>query len=332
MIKKVAINGFGRIGRSCLKILLDNFEDKLEIVAINDLSDNEMLAYLLKYDSVQGIYNKEIQFNEKSLIVNNKEINIYAEKDPENLPWEELGVDIVLECTGFFRDLESASKHLKAGAKKVIISAPAKSDDINSYVLGVNEENYKGENIIDMGSCTTNCLAPVIKVLEDNLGIENGFMTTIHSYTANQNLLDGTHKDFRRSRAAAVNIVPTTTGAAKAVGKVVPSVDGLLDGMALRVPTPTVSIVDLTCNVKKEVSKQELNSLFEEYSQKNKNILKLEKKPLVSSDYIKDIHSSIVDAELTETNGKLIKVLAWYDNEWGYSNRLVEMCEFISDK
>jgi glyceraldehyde 3-phosphate dehydrogenase len=332
MTKKVAINGFGRIGRSCFKILLDEFEDKLEVVAINDLADNEMLAHLLKYDSVQGTYGRSVEFTENSLIVDGKEVKVFEEKDPENLPWKDLEVDVVLECTGFFLKSEQASKHIQAGAKKVVISAPAKSDDINSYVLGVNEDKYSGEDIIDMGSCTTNCLAPVVKVLEDNLGIENGFMTTIHSYTANQNLLDGTHKDFRRARAAAINTVPTTTGAAKALGKVIPEVNGLLDGLAVRVPTPTVSIVDLTCNLKKETTEEELNKLFEEYAKNNKGILKLEKKPLVSSDFIMDPFSSIVDAELTKANGKLVKILSWYDNEWGYSNRLAEMCYFISNK
>lgn len=325
MTKKIAINGFGRIGRNCLKIILDNFKD-LEVVAINDLTDSAMLAHLLQYDSVYGEY-KGVSFDKEGIIVNGKKIRIYNEKEPENLPWKELKVDVVLECTGIFTKKEGASKHLLAGAKKVIISAPAKSDDIPSYILGVNADKYKGEEIIDMGSCTTNCLAPVVKVLEDAFQIEKGFVTTTHSYTLNQNLLDGTNKDFRRARAAAINIVPTTTGAAKAISKVIPTMEGKLDGVALRVPTATVSIVDLVCLLKKETTKEEVNALFENY--KEKSILKLEKKPLVSSDFIKDTHSSIVDAEMTKVNGKLVQILSWYDNEWGYSFRLAELAQLI---
>ncbi|MDD3046275.1 MAG: type I glyceraldehyde-3-phosphate dehydrogenase [Candidatus Pacebacteria bacterium] len=325
MTKKIAINGFGRIGRNCLKIILDNFKD-LEVVAINDLTDSAMLAHLLQYDSVYGEY-KEVSFDKEGIIVNGKKIRIYNEKEPENLPWKELKVDVVLECTGIFTKKEGASKHLLAGAKKVIISAPAKSDDIPSYILGVNADKYKGEEIIDMGSCTTNCLAPVVKVLEDAFQIEKGFVTTTHSYTLNQNLLDGTNKDFRRARAAAINIVPTTTGAAKAISKVIPTMEGKLDGVALRVPTATVSIVDLVCLLKKETTKEEVNALFENY--KEKSILKLEKKPLVSSDFIKNTHSSIVDAEMTKVNGKLVQILSWYDNEWGYSFRLAELAQLI---
>ena len=325
MTKKIAINGFGRIGRNCLKIILDNFKD-LEVVAINDLTDSAMLAHLLQYDSVYGEY-KEVSFDKEGIIVNGKKIRIYNEKEPENLPWKELKVDVVLECTGIFTKKEGASKHLLAGAKKVIISAPAKSDDIHSYILGVNADKYKGEEIIDMGSCTTNCLAPVVKVLEDAFQIEKGFVTTTHSYTLNQNLLDGTNKDFRRARAAAINIVPTTTGAAKAISKVIPTMEGKLDGVALRVPTATVSIVDLVCLLKKETTKEEVNALFENY--KEKSILKLEKKPLVSSDFIKNTHSSIVDAEMTKVNGKLVQILSWYDNEWGYSFRLAELAQLI---
>ena len=325
MTKKIAINGFGRIGRNCLKIILDNFKD-LEVVAINDLTDSAMLAHLLQYDSVYGEY-KGVSFDKEGIIVNGKKIRIYNEKEPENLPWKELKVDVVLECTGIFTKKEGASKHLLAGAKKVIISAPAKSDDIHSYILGVNADKYKGEEIIDMGSCTTNCLAPVVKVLEDAFQIEKGFVTTTHSYTLNQNLLDGTNKDFRRARAAAINIVPTTTGAAKAISKVIPTMEGKLDGVALRVPTATVSIVDLVCLLKKETTKEEVNALFENY--KEKSILKLEKKPLVSSDFIKNTHSSIVDAEMTKVNGKLVQILSWYDNEWGYSFRLAELAQLI---
>jgi len=330
MTKKIAINGFGRIGRNCFKIIFDNFENDLEVVAINDLADNKMLAHLLKYDSSYGIFGKDVEVYDEGIMVNGKKIRIYAEKDPLNLPWKDLEVDVVLECTGFFTTTDGASKHITAGAKKVIISAPAKSDEIPSYILGVNDKDYKGEEIIDMGSCTTNCLAPVVKILETELGIEKGFVTTTHSYTLNQNLLDGTNKDFRRARAAAVNIVPTTTGAAKAIGKVVPSVSGKLDGVALRVPTPTVSIIDLVCVLKKETTKEEVNALFKKYAENEmKGILFFEEKPLVSSDFIKNINSSIVDAEMTKVNGNLVQVLSWYDNEWGYSFKLAEMAKLI---
>lgn len=330
MTKKIAINGFGRIGRNCFKIIFDNFGNDLEVVAINDLADNKMLAHLLKYDSSYGIFEKDVEVYDEGIVVDGKKIRIYAEKDPLNLPWKDLEVDVVLECTGFFITTEGASKHITAGAKKVIISAPAKSDEIPSYILGVNDKDYKGEEIIDMGSCTTNCLAPVVKILETELGIEKGFVTTTHSYTLNQNLLDGTNKDFRRARAAAVNIVPTTTGAAKAIGKVVPSVSGKLDGVALRVPTPTVSIIDLVCVLKKETTKEEVNALFKKYAENEmRGILFFEEKPLVSSDFIKNINSSIVDAEMTKANGNLVQVLSWYDNEWGYSFRLAQMAKLI---
>lgn len=330
MTKKIAINGFGRIGRSCLKIMLDNFSNDLEVVAINDLGDSNMLAHLFKYDSVYGVYEKNVEVCDGGVIINGKKIRIFAEKDSLNLPWKDLEVDVVLECTGIFTNREGASKHILAGAKKVIISAPAKSEDIPSYVLGVNANGYKGEEIIDMGSCTTNCLAPVVKILDNEFQIEKGFITTTHSYTLNQNLLDGTNKDLRRARAAALNIVPTTTGAAKAIGKVVPSVSKKLDGVALRVPTPTVSIIDLVCVLGKETNKEEVNALFKKYADSEmRGILYLEEKPLVSSDFIKNIHSSIVDAEMTKVNGNLVQILSWYDNEWGYSFRLAELAKLI---
>lgn len=330
MTKKIAINGFGRIGRSCLKIMLDNFSNDLEVVAINDLGDSTMLAHLFKYDSVYGVYEKDVEAYDEGIVINGKKIRIFAEKDPLNLPWKVLEVDVVLECTGVFTNKEGASKHILAGAKKVIISAPAKSEDIPSYVLGVNANEYKGEEIIDMGSCTTNCLAPVVKILENEFQIEKGFVTTTHSYTLNQNLLDGTNKDLRRARAATLNIVPTTTGAAKAIGKVVPSVSKKLDGVALRVPTPTVSIIDLVCMLEKETNREEVNALFKKYADDEmRGILYLEEKPLVSSDFIKNIHSSIVDAEMTKVNGNLVQVLSWYDNEWGYSFRLAELAKLI---
>lgn len=329
MTKKIAINGFGRIGRHCLKIILDNFKD-LDVVAINDLADTAMLAHLLKYDSVYNEYKAEVSIDNENIIINQKKIRVFNEKDPINLPWKDLEVDVVLECTGIFVNKEGALKHIEAGAKKVIISAPAKSDDIPSYILGVNSDEYKGEEIIDMGSCTTNCLAPVIKILENEFGIEKGFVTTTHSYTLNQNLLDGTNKDFRRARAAALNIVPTSTGAAKAIGKVVPSVSGKLDGIALRVPTPSVSIIDVVCVLKKETTKEEVNDLFKKYSQGDmKGILYVEEKPLVSMDFIQNANSSIVDAEMTKVKGNLVQILSWYDNEWGYSFRLAELAKKI---
>jgi len=328
---KIAINGFGRIGRPALKIILSEHPD-LEIVAINDLTDTKTLAHLLKYDSNYGTYEKEVSYDEEHIIVNNKKIKVFAQKDPELLPWKDLGVDVVLECTGFFRDKEGANKHLKAGAKKVVISAPAKSEEINTFVLGVNEKKYnpQEDNIISNASCTTNCLAPVVKILNDNLGIEKGFMTTVHSYTNDQRILDLPHKDLRRGRAAAMSIIPTTTGAAKAVIKTIPELEGRLDGMAMRVPTPAVSIVDFVATVKKSTSVDEVNSLFKKAAENNlKNILAVSEEPLVSMDFKGNKFSSIVDLPLTMANENLIKVCAWYDNEFGYACRLVEMAEVV---
>lgn len=328
---KIAINGFGRIGRPALKIILSEHPD-LEIVAINDLTDTKTLAHLLKYDSNYGTYEKEVSYDEEHIIVNNKKIKVFAQKDPELLPWKDLGVDVVLECTGFFRDKEGANKHLKAGAKKVVISAPAKSEEINTFVLGVNEKKYnpQEDNIISNASCTTNCLAPVVKILNDNLGIEKGFMTTVHSYTNDQKILDLPHKDLRRGRAAAMSIIPTTTGAAKAVIKTIPELEGRLDGMAMRVPTPAVSIVDFVATVKKSTSVDEVNSLFKKAAENNlKNILAVSEEPLVSMDFKGNKFSSIVDLPLTMANENLIKVCAWYDNEFGYACRLVEMAEVV---
>jgi glyceraldehyde 3-phosphate dehydrogenase len=330
MAVKIAINGFGRIGRCSLRKIL---EDKLniEVVAINDLSDTKTMAHLFKYDSAYGIFDGVVEVKENEIVINGKKIKIICEKDPEKLPWKDLKVDVVLECTGAFKDREGCQKHINAGAKKVIISAPAKDDDIPSYVLGVNANEYNGEEIIDMGSCTTNCLAPVVKILEDEFGIAKGFMTTIHSYTNDQVVLDIAHKDLRRARTAGENIIPTTTGAAKAIGKVVPSVKGKLDGIAVRVPTPVVSLVDLVCELNKEVTAEEINKLFEDKSDKKelKGIIRVEKAPLVSSDFIKDSYSSIFDPEYTKAKGNMIKVMAWYDNEWAYSCRLVELAEKI---
>ncbi len=333
---RIAINGFGRIGRPAFRRILDNHPN-LEVVAINDLTDPETLAHLLRYDSLYGIYKKTVKFTENELLVDDKRVKILAEKDPANLPWKEFGVDIVLESTGVFRDYEGASKHLKAGAKKVIISAPSKDPEkIPSYILGVNEEKFdpQKDQIIDMASCTTNCLAPVAKVLNDNFKIVRGFMSTIHSYTNDQRILDLPHKDLRRARAAALNIVPTSTGAAKAIGNVIPELKGKLDGIAMRVPTPTVSILDLICEVEKKTTAEEVNSIFKRASQKKelKGILAIEEAPLVSSDYIGNSFSAIVDAPLTMANDNMVKVVAWYDNEYAYACRYAEFAEYAGKK
>jgi len=330
---KIAINGFGRIGRPALKVALEN--SNLEVVAINDLTDTKTLAHLLKYDSNYGIYEKDVSYDGEHIIIDGKQIKVFAQRDPELLPWKDLGVDVVLECTGFFRDKDGAGKHLKAGAKKVIISAPAKSEGINSFVLGVNEEKYDSQkdDIISNASCTTNCLAPVVKVLNDNLGIEKGVMTTIHSYTNDQKILDLPHKDLRRGRAAAMSIIPTTTGAAKAVIQTIPELTGRLDGMAMRVPTPVVSIVDFVATVKKSTSIEEVNNLFKEAAENNlKNILAVSEEELVSMDFKMNRNSSIVDLPLTMVNENLVKICSWYDNEYGYTCRLVEMAEFVGEK
>ncbi len=327
---KIAINGFGRIGRLSFKIAFER--EDVEIVAINDLTDIQTSTHLLKYDSSYGRYDHEVFVDEEKseIVIDGTIVKYFSEVDPAKLPWEELGVDIVLECTGAFENKEAAGKHLAAGAKKVIMSAPAK-DDTPVFILGINENEYNGEDIISNGSCTTNCLAPIIKVLDDNFGLDKGFMTTTHSYTNDQRLLDLPHRDLRRARAAALNIIPTTTGAAKTVGKVIKHLDGKLDGISLRVPTPVVSIVDFICNIKKPSSAEEVNRVFEEASQNGlRGILGIEKEKLVSMDFKGDPRSSIVDLSLTMVNGNLVKVVGWYDNEWGYANRLVEMAEYIS--
>ena len=330
---KIAINGFGRIGRSVFKRVLEKYPD-LVVVAINDLTDTETLSHLLSYDSIYGRY-KNVSHTKKSIKVKGKEYPVSNEKDPAKLPWKKLGVDIVLECTGYFRTSEEAGKHIKAGAKMVILSATGKSESIPSFVLGVNEKEFNESNkIVDMGSCTTNCLAPMAKVLNDSFTIENGFMTTVHSYTNNQKLLDLPHKDLRRARAAAINIVPTSTSSAKAIGKVIPALKGKMNGISLRVPTPAVSIVDLTVNVSRKVTIAEVNNAFKKAEKKGdlKGRLITESKPLVSSDYIGNEHCSIIDLDLTDTNEKMIKVLAWYDNEWGYCCRLAEFANFVASK
>ena len=337
---KVAINGFGRIGRPTFRRIIDNHPN-LEVVAINDLTDPQILAHLLKYDSLYGIYQRPVKFTEKTLLLNGtrdgKQVQVLAETDPAKLPWKKLGIDIVLECTGRFTDYEGAKKHLEAGAKKVIISAPSKNPEkIPSYILGVNESKFepKKDEIVDMGSCTTNCLAPIAKVLNDNFKIVRGFMTTIHSYTNDQRILDLPHKDLRRARAAALNIIPTTTGAARAIGRVLPELQGKLDGIAMRVPTPTVSILDLISEAEKKTTAEEVNFIFKKASQKKelRGILGIEDAPLVSSDYIGNSFSAIIDAPLTMAKDNLVKVVAWYDNEWAYACRLAEFAEFVGKK
>ncbi len=333
---KVGINGFGRIGRAVLKNILKDPEcSNIEIIAINDLTDPATLAHLLKYDSVQGVFPQKVTSNNEEIAIDGKSIRIFSEKEPAKLPWKDQGVDFVIESTGFFTNREGAGQHLNAGAKKVIISAPSKNPDI-TLVLGVNQETYLPEqhNIISNASCTTNCLAPVAKVLHDNFFIEKGLMTTIHSYTNDQRILDLPHSDLRRARAANVSMIPTTTGAAKAVALVLPEIAGRLDGMAIRVPTPNVSLIDLVVEVKKNTSNKEVNEVFKKAAGEGlKNILRVEDNPLVSIDYNGDPYSSIVDGLSTKVmKDNMIKVLAWYDNEWGYSNRVKDLLKFIVSK
>jgi glyceraldehyde 3-phosphate dehydrogenase len=321
---KIGINGFGRIGRLAFKCLLE--KSNVEVVAINDLTDNKTLAHLLKYDSVQGKFNGTVDYTDDHIIVNGTKITATAERDPANLPWKELNVDVVLESTGFFRSPETAGKHITAGAKKVIISAPA-SGDIKTVVLGVNDDTLNGtETILSNASCTTNCLAPMAKVLDDLLGVESGFMTTIHSYTSDQRLLDAPHSDLRRARSAALNIIPTSTGAAKAVGLVLPHLAGKLNGNSLRVPTPTGSATDFVVTLKKETTVEEVNAAFKKSSETNlKGILEYSEDPLVSTDIVGNPHSCIFDADTTMVMGNTVKIMGWYDNEAGYSNRIADL-------
>jgi glyceraldehyde 3-phosphate dehydrogenase len=323
-MKKVAINGFGRIGRMCFRSLIQN--PNIEIVAINDLTDVPTLAHLLKYDSVHGRFGHSVEAGDGALIVNGKSIKIFAQKDPSALPWGDLNVDVVIESTGIFTDKEGASKHISAGAKKVIISAPA-TGGIKTIVLGVNDEMLTAEDtIISNASCTTNCLAPMAKVLNDKFGIEKGYITTIHAYTADQRLQDSPHKDLRRARAAALSMVPTSTGAAKAVGEVLPTLKGKLDGVAVRVPTPDGSLTDLVAVLSREVTKEEVNAAMKEASETHmKGILEYCTDPIVSIDIVGNLHSCIFDAALTSTNGNLVKVMGWYDNEAGYSERVCDL-------
>ncbi|MFW2331838.1 MAG: type I glyceraldehyde-3-phosphate dehydrogenase [Nitrospinota bacterium] len=333
MAVKIGINGFGRIGRNVFRAATKSSD--LEIVSINDITDAKTLAHLLKYDSTFGKFDKTVEFNDNELIVDGKSIKITAERDPANLPWKSLGVELVVESTGLFTKRADAAKHLKAGAKKVVISAPAKEEDI-TIVLGVNEEKYDPANhhVISNASCTTNCLAPLVKVINDNFGFVNGLMTTIHSYTNDQKILDLPHSDLRRARAAAVSMIPTTTGAAKAVGLVLPELQGKIDGLAVRVPTQNVSLVDLVCLTEKSTSAGDVNTLFKEASESTlKGILKYCEEPLVSKDFNGESASSVVDAAVTKViDNRTVKVLSWYDNEWGYSSRVVDLLLFITSK
>ncbi|PID70162.1 type I glyceraldehyde-3-phosphate dehydrogenase [bacterium DOLZORAL124_38_8] len=327
MRKKVAINGFGRIGRAAARIILKDFSDQLDLVAVNDPSDPKLTAHLLKYDTNFGTLDGEVKIEGDYLFVAGEKIRKFQTRNISDLPWGELDVDIVLECTGVFRTKELCQPHLDQGAKKVLLSAPCKSEGFRTIVLGVNDEELQDtDTLVSNASCTTNCLAPVVKVLHENFGIEKGMMTTVHSYTNDQRILDVGHKDLRRARAAAENMIPTTTGAAKAVGMVYPEMQGKIDGMAIRVPTPTVSVTDFVATLKKETTTEEVNAALKAASEKMPHVLGFETAPLVSSDYMGDSRSSIVDAAVTKvTGGNLVKVLAWYDNEWGYSCRLVEL-------
>ncbi len=328
---RVAINGFGRIGRAAFKILLD--KKKYEVVAINDLAPAESLAYLLKYDTVYGTYPKKVSDSGKNIVVNNKKYHITAIAEPKKLPWKKLKVDVVLECTGRFVKDGQASAHLKAGAKKVIISAPAKGGgNVDTFLLGVNEKEYKNQRVISNASCTTNCIAPVAQVMVSKFGVEKAMMTTIHSYTADQKLVDAPHRDPRRGRSAAENIIPTSTGAAVATAQVIPELDGLFDGMAVRVPTPVCSLSDFTFLLKKNVTAKQINNALTtaSKSKRYKGILGVTSEPVVSSDFIGDSRSSIVDLSMTKVvGGNMVKIVAWYDNEWAYAFRLVEMIDQV---
>ncbi len=333
---KVAINGFGRIGRNVFKALVKNYKDQLQVVAINDLTSPATLAHLLKYDSLYGKFDGTVEAKETSIVVNGNEIKIFAERDPKNIDWNSTGAEIVIESTGLFTDGEKANAHLGGTVKKVLISAPAKNED-KTIVMGVNHEEYDpaNHNIISNASCTTNCLAPFAKVLDENFGIEAGLMTTIHAYTGDQRVLDAPHKDLRRARAAAESMIPTTTGAAKAVALVLPQLKGKLNGMAVRVPTPpTVSLTDLVFTVKKDVTVEEINAAFKKAAEGElKGILGYSEEPLVSIDYRGDERSSIVDALSTSViDNRLVKVVSWYDNEYGYSHRLADLTKFVADR
>ena len=331
MTVRVAINGFGRIGRATAKIMMDRPD--MELVAVNDLTDTVTLAHLLKYDSFFGVYNKNVSHTEDSILIDDKKIALFKEKDPSLLPWGKLNIDVVLECTGKFTKSVDAEAHIKAGAKKVIISAPAK-DDTHTYAMGVNNLEYKGEEIISNASCTTNCMAPITKVIEDTYGITNAMMTTTHSYTSSQNIVDGPNKDLRRARTAGLSMIPTTTGAATAVAKVIPTLEGKMTGMSIRVPTANVSLLDVTYLLEKAPgSLDEVKKLFVDASDgAMKGIIETTEIPLVSIDFKANSNSAIVDLPLMQLSGNMLKIFAWYDNEWGYSTRLVDMAEYIGLK
>lgn len=332
---RVAINGFGRIGRMILRAGIDDSD--IEFTAINDLTDKQKLAHLFKYDSAQGKFKGTVDIKDSSLIINNKEIKFFSETEPENLPWKDLNVDVVVESTGIFRTSSLASKHLNAGAKKVLVSAPVKQDNdisVKTLVKGVNEHEYADEKIVSNASCTTNCLAPLVKVLNDNFKIKKGYMTTVHAYTADQKVVDSPHKDLRRARAASENIIPTTTGATTAVTKTIPELAGKLDGMAIRVPVSTGSITDFVCEVEKETSVEEVNHIFRCVSNNELiNVIEYIEEPIVSTDIIGNKHSCIFDSSLTKVlDKKFIKILGWYDNEYGYSCRMLDVIKLISKK
>ena len=333
MTTRVGINGFGRIGRNFFRAAIEQGAD-LEVVAVNDLTDNKTLAHLLKYDSIMGRFNGEVSYDDEGIIVDGKHIKVLAQRDPADLPWGELGVEVVVESTGFFTDGEKAAAHIAAGAKKVVISAPAKNVD-GTFVMGVNDGDYDPAtmNIISNASCTTNCLAPLAKVLHENFGIERGIVTTIHSYTGDQRVLDAPHKDLRRARAAALNMIPTKTGAAQAVALVLPELKGKFDGLAVRVPTPTGSLTDLTFVASKEVSVEAIQAAVKAAAEGElKGVLEYTEDPIVSTDIVGNPHTSIFDATETKVIGNLVKVLSWYDNEWGYSNALVRLTSLVGSK
>jgi glyceraldehyde 3-phosphate dehydrogenase len=334
MATKIGINGFGRIGRLVLRSILERKPDRFDVVGINDLVDPETLATLFKYDSVHGQYSGDVDLSGSTLQVDDQEMKIFAEKDPAQLPWGDLGCDVVIESTGIFRTREKAAQHLEAGANKVIISAPARDQVDATVVLGVNEDALTGEEeIVSNASCTTNCLAPMAMILDEAFGLNQGFMTTVHAYTSSQQIVDGPHKDLRRARAAAENIVPTTTGAAKAVGLVLPHLDGKLDGMAMRVPVPDGSITDLTATVEQNVTREDVNAAFEEAAQNSLDgIVEYSEEPYVSRDIIHNAHSCILDSTSTAANGKMVKIVGWYDNEWGYSSRTIDLAELLHEK
>lgn len=337
MAVKIGINGFGRIGRQVFKAIYENYKGVLDVEAINDLMPVETNAHLLKYDSTYGRFPGKVEVKDGDMFVDGEKLKSYAERDPANLPWADLGVDIVLECTGIFRDKDSAGKHLAAGAKKVIISAPGKNVD-GTFVLGVNEETYDpaSHNVISNASCTTNCLAPAMKVLEDAFGVERALMTTIHSFTNDQRILDVAHKDLRRARTAAANIIPTSTGAARAVGLVLPNLAGKVNGMAFRVPTVTVSVVDITAELKTSVTVAEVNAALKAAAEGDGwlgRVLNYTDEPLVSSDFIGDPASSTIDAQSTDVmGGNMVKVVTWYDNEWGYASRLADFAAYVAER